>query len=1240
MMIKGLLFLLFLYTVLVWITVGYLGGEVEFIIRRGLFWTGIGVAALLVWLILERAISWWQARQANRPVAAPVPASTGAALPANAHPANAHPDDVLLAEAVAAANLRLAQSDRYKGTNTTIFDLPMYLVVGAEGAGKTAAIQNSGLEAHLLAGQATAGGGGAVPTRAANIWLAKDAIYVELAGRMFAADAARFKEWLASCRPQSKQGIEKKLAESKLGRMLDGGGVAGQLRGVLLVVDVKEFTGSPDMGRLERAAGLIRERLDAIAGHFHVAAPVYVLFSRTDQVPYFKEYFAHISAVEAEQVFGLMTSEEAVAGASDQVWAEAETRRLSRFFNQLFLKLSDRRLQALTTELQPGLRPAVYEFPREFKRIRGPVVQFLVDVFRPNPLKAPPHLRGYFFSGTRMAERRSGGGIGGDTPAFQVAPQGSLDATQLFKAGATEIFQPGMVPGLGSGRSPVAGAQVQTWVFLADLFHKVLPYDRPALAAVAVSRGLKPQLKLALAVAGGLGALGLLVWTVSWWGNRTQLAETREKVELLQALPTTMNLRSLQAADALRAQLVNLKTQNTWRIHAGLYSGDDTLQAGRLAYFRRLKAMFLDGANASLVAGLMQPASANADVSLYDRLKTHVTISNKACPVDAPLVQKVLESAVAEGRPGMDPEAALLVRRQLVYYASVLKEEEGLPVALPRSDTAVSRARAELANNSGLEPQLAALLNKVSQQVPPLKVVERAPEYAKVLAGPSEFPGHFTKAGAAIMEQLINDGKWSTGGEECVTGKDGNFASGVIQSRDTTLRMRALYYLRYAQAWQAFLKAFRVLEYHGIRDAAVKLDLLGGSQSPLLSLIKMAAENTDFQVKQGEASMLDQAINKAANTFGLSQAKKNAEKAAVIANKLGPAGMTASDVARLMQPVHVTTPPGAAVLMSPANSPYVTGLRGLQAALDKMSRGSQEEMKLAIPQGQEALTAARMGLRTLADQFANAGNMGLNFDLENLLEQPIQFADKVMPSSGGKLTQGQFNGDLAKMCSAIRPVLVKYPFNSSATAEATESDIQGLFAPNTGTIWQYQQRSLGELAKKEGNVWTFAPTVDPAMKVFITQAQLLTNVFFNSGSGMMQPRLTYSLRGGSGPQVKLTIDGTTMDTSASSFQTEFRWPGSAARGASGYYYSGKEPNPFGQYDGLWGVFRFFQIADPRPYGSKDVVWSYIRGLGGATPQKMNNPVRVQFVSFPGDIDLFNPEFFARLQCPRQAVLPQ
>jgi len=50
-----------------------------------------------------------------------------------------------------------------------------------------------------------------------------------------------------------------------------------------------------------------------------------------------------------------------------------------------------------------------------------------------------------------------------------------------------------------------------------------------------------------------------------------------------------------------------------------------------------------------------------------------------------------------------------------------------------------------------------------------------------------------------------------------------------------------------------------------------------------------------------------------------------------------------------------------------------------------------------------------------------------------------------------------------------------------------------------------------------------------------------------------------------------------------------------------------------------------------------VQWSEIRGRGGAVAQRLNPPVKVELVEFPGGVDLLNPKFFETLHCPDRAV---
>ncbi len=1227
-MIRSLLFLLFLYTLLVWVISFYLGGE-EFV-KRGLFWTAVGIAGLIAWLILERMWSWWRIRSAQNSTR-PVPTTS---VPLKTQ----HPDDSALESLLAEAEHRLAESATFRGNNTRILDLPMYLLLGAEGAGKTSVLEASGMEPVLLAGQIAGGSTSVGPTRLANIWLAKETLYLEISGRIFGGDLTRFIEFVECLRARPVLSpFRQRIAKTRWAKWFEVPSPPPKLRGVLLFFSAREFTGTPELAKIERATQQIRERLDAVAAHFGTGCPVYVIFTKTDAVPFYQDFFSRFSETEAGQVFGVLNSPDLeTMNSVDRVWAEAESRRFGKYFNRLFLRLSDRRLLALATEVQPYQKPAVYEFPREFKRIRDLLVQFLVDVFKPNPLKASPVLRGFFFSGTRQVERSAA------QPKREVTERvrpSSLEVTNIFRSGATEIFSPAMIQAALAGRGQ--NQLVTSWMFVTDFFHKVLTQDRPLPPAPART-STSPNDRYGPWIFGATATIGFLaaiVWTTSWFSNRNAISETIRLIEENNRLGSEVSLQTLHPLDQLRNHIEDLKKNDSWMPHWGLYTGNQVYRLARMAYFRRLKSLLLEGTNATLIARLQSPNKG----SLYESLKAHITISKNGCPAE-PSLNSILGGALQEWKPGLGSEHYELADRQLRYYTATFIAENQPPAKLLTDDMAIGKAQEFLRNDSGLDQQLNTLLNQVGKLTSALKVQDRIPEYTKVLSGPSEIPGQFTKAGSQLMDQLIDKGSWSSG-EDCVTGNTRSRIGGLRDDADTKKRLSYLYYSKYAEVWKTFLGSFRVLAFAGAGDAATKLERISGPQSPLLGLVKLVSENTNFPEKAGEVSQWEGYAEK----FGLAsllQKKKAAEKAVDQIDQAmpKPAGLTSRDVALLFQPAHATTPPALPVLVSEGNQAYITGLRTLQQQLEAYSHASgSEERSSLIPQARSAVSAAESSLNGLADKFANIGNQGLNVQLTSLLRQPIQFADKMIPLNAKAPLLGKMNGDLAGTCSALAPTLRKYPFNAQGSTDASLEEIAKAFAPKKGRVWQYQQ-ALGELVVRQGPDWIAGPPKPQATQgllTFFNHAQKITDAFFAPNNTTSQPRLTYSLRPAAGQSqpIHLVLDGKDMNSAVSKLRTVFEWPAppGAIAGATAEQGSSDFPRPFGQYDGIWGVFRFFQYADKRGLEEKRVQWSEVRGRGGASPQRLSPPAAVDFVDFPGGVDLFNPKFFETLRCPSQAV---
>ena len=183
---------------------------------------------------------------------------------------------------------------------------------------------------------------------------------------------------------------------------------------------------------------------------------------------------------------------------------------------------------------------------------------------------------------------------------------------------------------------------------------------------------------------------------------------------------------------------------------------------------------------------------------------------------------------------------------------------------------------------------------------------------------------------------------------------------------------------------------------------------------------------------------------------------------------------------------------------------------------------------------------------------------------------------------------------------------------------------------------------------REGQTWkskdpSKKPQVTQDMLNFLNRAQAVTDAFYPAGA--TQPRFSYTLRPKLDPAYKdavleLEVDGQ-VNAWTSSLQKQFTWPsaGAGKTGVVGRIKMGSVSFPFASRGGTWAIFRVMGDAEPRPLGSKLVEWKYGRCGDGRMEEIQPAPVRLEFVEFPGSVDLFNPKFFDGLQCPRSAVQP-
>src|SRR5579863_381902 len=233
------LILLFLvYELLVWLGVKMLASDENFLML-GAVLTALGLTVLIVYILVSRLTR----KLAGAPAAAPVPGEAPQPAAQAVSASGPDPEIDAISGLIAEANKRLAQSPTLasRRIRTSVTGLPMYILAGAEGSGKTTTFLGAGLEPELLAGQVYRDAM-VLPTKLCNFWYASDVVFVEPAGGIFSQEPGR---WMRLLKHLGGKG-----AGSMLSKLMPGAKGGSNFRGVVLFVDIAPFVGIPDPGRI------------------------------------------------------------------------------------------------------------------------------------------------------------------------------------------------------------------------------------------------------------------------------------------------------------------------------------------------------------------------------------------------------------------------------------------------------------------------------------------------------------------------------------------------------------------------------------------------------------------------------------------------------------------------------------------------------------------------------------------------------------------------------------------------------------------------------------------------------------------------------------------------------------------------------------------------------------------------------------------------------------------------------
>jgi type VI secretion system protein ImpL len=1131
---------LVVYLLLSWFFVDmlHLQGNAAMIVRMLLMSLGVVGYGLVFWLQRKRQA----AKSAKAAAAAP-----GAAGAAAAAPAPGSDDiDFLLKE----AEHRLTTS--VLGRDAKLARLPVVFLAGQTASAKTSTLMHCGIEAELLSGQVWQEGL-IIPTRATNVWFARQTAFLEAGGRLV-SDPPRWASLVKRVRSRRMRLRSLFLRKEQ------------PPRAVVLCVDVESFLKPGARETMAVVARNLNARLGEITNLLGINLPVYVLFTRSDRVSFFGEYVRNLTDEEVTQVVGATLP--VVLGNRVGVYAEEETRRLTDALTALQFSLCDKRPLFLARENDAAKLPGIYEFPREFRKLRTGIVQFLVDVCRPSQLRASAFLRGFYFSGVRPIEVR-------DSHAQAMHAQerraSAEDATGIFslKHAIEPVEAP--QPSPGSRRIP-------QWLFLSHLFNDVILADRAALGASG--RNVRADFIRRLLFAGGalLALLLTTAFTVSWLGNRALEHRVLEAARGISAIPSggdeLPSIDSLQRLETLRQSVETLARYHRdgapWSLRWGLYTGNSLYPSVRRLYFGRFHSLMFGSTQVGILAWLQRlpdaPGPTDEYTPAYNTLRAYLITTSNHDKSTRIFLSPFLYSHWLGSR-SLDSDRARLAQQQFDFYSDELRYEN--PYSSDNDAQAVARARHYLAQFAAMERIYQAMLAEASRRNPTVNFNKQFPGSAQAVTNNKDIAGAFSKDGWAFMEDAIHHASRYLGGEEWVLGPQ---AFTAIDPDKLVPELTARYHSDFVAHWREYLQNSSIVRYANIADAARKLTLLSGNQSYLLALFCVGSVNTN---------------------------------------------VTSEDAKAPFQPLQYMTPPTTCMdrFISDANSPYINALLSLVSSLDAASRANGPNDPAINQTLNDAQNALRI-TRQVANNFRPDREGKVDQMTQKLMEDPITYVLALL----GNIGPSQLNGAGRNFCAAFNGVVNKYPFNSASPRDATLEEVDGILRPPDGLLWSFYESNLKQYLTKVGSQYVPASGstvhLTPQFVRFFNHAATLSQAFYAGGA--KEPRLTYSMRALPSEGLKtmtLRLDGQQLKATGAGGQgAQFTWPGSAHEARLGGSLGGGEFG-FESYDGLWAVFRFFGDADRSTPSGSGYAFEWVPRQGQARqPMTLENgkPLTVRY----------------------------
>ena len=678
-----------------------------------------------------------------------------------------------------------------------LYDLPWYIIIGPPGSGKTTALINSGLEfplADRFGKNAVQGVGG---TRNCDWWFTDQAVMLDTAGRYTTQDSHEFVDkaaWL---------GFLDLLKKHRPRRPLNG---------VLITMSLSDLLRLTEQERSAHAKA-IRQRIEELTERMGVRIPLYMMFTKTDLIAGFTDFFADFGKDERSQVWGVTYTEQ----QDDTV---DNILQVGKDYDDLLARLNKSVNSRLQSERDLNRRNLIFGFPQRLSMLKAPLISFLEECFAVNRYQSAPLLRGvYLTSGTQEG-----------TPIDRL--MGVLANTFKLDRSAAPVFS-------GKGKS----------YFITRLLKDVIFAESELVGLnqkVEKRRNLLQQACYVAALVLTVVFTGL--WANSYMQNQNLLRQFSEKTAVYNALPKQPTkavdfLDLLKKMNALRAvRDVYPETDVPWSSRLGLYQGDKLRPLAASNYDKQLKNHFLPMIKSRLEQRMLSEESNNSEI-LYQLLRVYLMLgdTNKVdVNIIRPWVKVDWETlfSVNDQKQLLGHLDALLKLELPVQTLdeSLIKEVRNILTQIPVAQQVYIRIKAEALQNHDNDFILSNELGSSG---------ERVFTTVKGSLANMVIPGLFTYKG--FHQVFLNESKdlaKQTVEQRWVLGKD-SFAVGVDLNQ-LEGKLFNYYYADYIKHWDGLLANLKIRRPANLNQSIETLEIVSGYDSPLRRLLVAVERETSL----------------------------------------------------------------------------------------------------------------------------------------------------------------------------------------------------------------------------------------------------------------------------------------------------------------------------------------------------------------------------------------------------------